>query len=352
MTAVATLPRWTAARWDLPLDRPLLDALERKAAVAGLLGPGPQWSFSSANVQTLKDMIHAWVGWGRLPVIASPEESVATTGQAEFNASLFHYLSRIDHQGLISTSLVDHAAAHHWLAADLYSLMDVLELTAFLSTTNGTRVRMLEIGGGWGRLAEMMLSLFPGRVEYVMVDAVPVSLVSADAYLRATLPNATIGNYARGDRYEIGAYDIYLIPSWDVEHLGTARFDAVINIESFQEMTHEQVTMYLEWFDQMICDNGIAYIANSRDYVMKGPWNFPRSWRTLTRHRTPRSWTLDNSTQIFRKEVGDFTAANRIIDVAYTRTLPLLTGTTSVAASWQASPPGTPESELVTVAAS
>jgi putative sugar O-methyltransferase len=322
MTLVDRLPRWDDSRWDQPLDRELLHRLEHHAATAGILGPGPQWAFGSDQITSLRDMIHAWVGWGRLPFTADADASLATTGNAQFIAHMLTYLKRIDHIDLISTEFVEHAAEFNWLAADLYSIMDALEITAFLGPTPGPKVRILEVGGGWGRLAEMMLALFPGMIEYVMVDAVPISLVSADAYLRHALPGAVIGNFARGDRYEPGAFDLYMIPSWELTHLGTARFDVVINIESFQEMTQEQVDLYLSWFDQMIADNGVAYIANSRDYVMKGAWNYPTSWRSMARHRTPRSWTRDNSTHLLRKEVGNFAAANMIVDVAYEARLP------------------------------
>ena len=320
------LPRWCADRWNQPLDRHLIQRLEVDASAAGLLGPGPQWTFGSETIGSLSDMIHAWVGWGRLPVGATADEAYATTGQRDFISQVTNYLTRIDHLQILRDDFLEFAASHNWLAADLYSIMDVLELTAFLGATPGAKVRILEIGGGWGRLAEMMLKLFPGLIEYVMVDAVPVSLASADAYLRSVLPDVHIGNFSRGDLYQPGAFDLFILPSWESAHLGTSRFDAVINIESFQEMTQEQVDLYLSWFDQMIADGGIAYIANSRDYVMKGDLNYPTSWRTLARHRTPRSWTIDNSTQVLRKEVGHFTAANAIIDVAYTDSLPLAQG--------------------------
>lgn len=322
MTFAERLPRWTPSRWNLPLDRTLLADLEQQVARAGIWGPGPQWEITSANVTTLADMIHAWVGWGRLKVTASVEESYATTGQPVFVRDLVEYIRTIDHLGIVTPDFMRHIADHQWLAADLYSIIDVLELTAFVPTSTAPKLRILEVGGGWGRLAEMMLALFPGKIEYVMVDAVPVSLVCADAYLRHAFPNLEIGSSARGDSYEPGAYDLYFVPSWDVDRLGSSRFDVVVNIESFQEMTQDRVDLYLSWFDLMLADHGIAYLANSRDYVFKGNWNYPTSWRTLARHRTPRSWTADNSTHVLQKSVGNFSAANMVIDAAYARTIP------------------------------
>ncbi|HEY0929263.1 MAG TPA: putative sugar O-methyltransferase [Gemmatimonas sp.] len=322
MSLISLLPRWTESRWNQPLDRELLDHLEPQAKAAGLLGPGPQWAFSTGHLHTLGDMVHAWVGWGRLPVRSTPEEARGTTGQGDFVEQVIRYLKAIDHLGLVDSEFVDHVYTHNWLVADLFSVMDVLELTAFMGQTDAPKFRIVEIGGGWGRVPEMLLKLFPGKIEYVMVDAVPISLVSAEAYLRGAFPELLFGSFARGDDYQPGSYDVYFISSWELQHLGTSRFDVVMNIESFQEMTQDRVDYYLSWFDLVIADRGIAYIANSRDYVFTGDWNFPSSWRTLARHRTPRSWTPDNSTHILRKEVGDFTAGNRIIDVAYTNSVP------------------------------
>jgi hypothetical protein len=63
--------------------------------------------------------------------------------------------------------------------------------------------------------------------------------------------------------------------------------------------------------------NGLIYMSNARDYVFKGQWNIPSHWEPLFLGNTPRSWTANHPTQVFRKGSGDFSQEQRMLEGAF-----------------------------------
>ncbi len=150
-------------------------------------------------------------------------------------------------------------------------------------------------------MAEAILEKFPGKVHYVMIDAVPGSLMYSYLYLKAQFPELSIGSYYAGDEYN-SDYDCYIIPSWRTDILKVKNFDLLINIESMQEMRQDQVDFYINLFDKLGSDNSIIYLSNARDYVFVGDWNIPDDWKTLYLNNTPRSWSANHPTHILVKD--------------------------------------------------
>ena len=101
------------------------------------------------------------------------------------------------------------------------------------------------------------------------------------------------------------------MPGWHVEKI-EGEYDLSINIESFQEMDQSYVTSYINLFDKLTKDGGYVYISNSREYKFRGEWDFPQYWELLFKHRTPRAWTNNHPTEIFRKTKDTHTAARLI----------------------------------------
>jgi hypothetical protein len=151
-----------------------------------------------------------------------------------------------------------------------------------------------------------------------MVDAVPASLVYARDYLRAACPDARIGFYYDDDASEIENFDCYIAPAWHFQELnGSARYDACVNIESFQEMTQAAVDAYIDLFDRVADEDAIFYISNAHDYQFRGSWNYPPTWRRLICSNTPRSWTHDHPTELFVRAAGKNGAVNAAVEAAY-----------------------------------
>jgi hypothetical protein len=185
-----------------------------------------------------------------------------------------------------------------WPKSHLGTLMDV----AIISRYAGGYLRICEVGGGYGRIAEAFIA--KGPVHFVMVDAVPAVLMYAYEYLQRAFPHKRIGSYYAGDTYG-ESWDCFILPAWRTDLLPSAAFDVVVNVESMQEMNEYQVRYFIDLFDRLLVPRGIAYISNARDWKYIGPWEFPATWLPLFYRNTPRSWTPDHPTIVMSKERGD-----------------------------------------------
>lgn len=226
------------------------------------------------------------------------------------------YLNSIDHLKLLPKDIKAYGQSNGWIEADLGSVMDMNLITAFAGISLRNKVTICEVGGGYGRLAEAFLNGMWNPVHYVLVDAVPGSLMYAHLYLGAQFPELLIGSYYNGDAYSEG-FDCYVMPSWYSHILPNASFDICINVESMQEMSQCHVDSYFCLFDRVIKPEGEVYISNARDYVFRGEWNIPKCWETLFLHNTPRSWSADHPTHILRKRVGDFSLEREMLEGAF-----------------------------------
>jgi len=202
------------------------------------------------------------------------------------------------------------------LIADLWSIMDIDLIWSFRSVRKPF-TRVLEIGGGYGRLAEAMLNVFETSISYVVVDAVPVSLYYAKEYLSRACPEMRIGSYYDNDPFDLDKFSCYIVPVWHFERLNRYSYDICINVESFQEMLQEHVDFYLQLFDKITVDEALFYISNAHDYYFKGQWNYPKHWRKLFCSTTPRAWTRDNRTEALIKTNLDYSVQNQIMDELY-----------------------------------
>jgi hypothetical protein len=267
-------------------------------------GGGPQ---DKAGAFTAARLIEPWVGFGATKVTAE---------------SLFWYypfLNRIDGLGLVPHYFESDGrcrpAGSDLTVADLGTLLDINLATAFVKGSDTLRV--VEVGGGYGRLAEAFLNVFEGGVKYLLVDAVPSSLVYAHQYLARSNPGARLGSYYRGDPLDWRQYDCYIAPVWHLEDLTPGGFELAINVQSMQEMQSHHVDFYLRWFDDVLCDSGVAYSCNRRDHIFRGEWRYPAGWECLLKTCTPRSWTRDFPAEIFRKTRGTHERTNRLREALY-----------------------------------
>ena len=300
-------------RFDINGDFQLFSSIIHDMHVNGKdLVPSGVWSEYSVNTSddildifsrrfsTLKLMLDPWVGQVGMQPVSS--EQVDTYKQL---------LEQIDYCGFVGDDLFTTAVNQDLLNTDLGSMMDVNIIANMLPVQTGKRYFVLEVGGGYGRLAEALTNGIDNSMHYVLVDAVPGSLLYAKEYLERAFPDKRVGFYLN-DLYD-DSYDFFILPAWQVSQIANTTFDLAINIESMQEMEEQHISFYLKLFDNLVKESGHVYISNSRAYRFKGSWNFPEKWEMLVCNNTPRSWTNDHPTMMFKKTNEICTRQNSIL---------------------------------------
>jgi putative sugar O-methyltransferase len=123
---------------------------------------------------------------------------------------------------------------------------------------------ILEIGGGYGRNAYVILKLNP-HVHYMLVD-VPPALWIAQRYLSAVFPNKRV--FAARDftdyasvRGEMEQCEIVCLLPHQLALLPSRRFELALNISSFAEMQLEQINAYFAQLQRV-----------TRDYFYTKQW--------------------------------------------------------------------------------
>jgi hypothetical protein len=255
----------------------------------------------------LEQRMHGWVGEPNTKNILEDSALHLVDKYASF-------LRRRDSLGLWAANVDDRNIAESLRVADLGSIMDITLLFTYAFDPARTITNILEVGGGYGRLAEAAFNIFGKSIRYVLVDSVPVSLYYSKRYLQSVCPDIRVGSYYDGDRFDLSEFDCYIIPAWYFNELNEEKYDICINIESFQEMNQQHVDTYIQIFDRVSVDHAVIYIDNARDYIFRSNWSYPNHWQKLLCSNTPRSWTRDHPVEIFVKGTGNFSAQNAILD--------------------------------------
>ena len=262
-------------------------------------------------------------GDGQTPSAFSPEKLLGpwlgfgSTRITDESSFWYHdYLRSIDRLGLVEHYFADEGGrketASALLVADLGSIIDVNLASAFVEQRDGQPLYVVEVGGGYGRLAEAFFNIFPRQVKWVFVDAVPSSLLYAYEYLTRSNPDIKVGFSYRDDPFDMDRFDCYIAPTWRMESLPKNYFDLAINVQSMQEMDQHHVDYYLQWFDGALRHRGIAYLCNRRDHVFRGQWNYPDHWECLLYEPTPRSFTRDFPAEVHRKGERSYRTENQL----------------------------------------
>jgi putative sugar O-methyltransferase len=106
-----------------------------------------------------------------------------------------------------------------------------------------------ELGAGWGRIGHVLRLANP-KATFVIFDLPEVLLVS-QTHLPTRLPGSRILSYDDSragplSRAEIMKYDLVFLGSQDMPRVEDGALDLMINIASFQEMSRDQVSAYLD----------------------------------------------------------------------------------------------------------
>lgn len=109
------------------------------------------------------------------------------------------------------------------------------------------RHRVIEIGAGWGGFAHQLKTLFP-NVTYMIVD-LPQTMLFSATYLKATFPEARVRIYGDGPVESLfddfDQTDFLFLPAHAFGRLPIPAADLAVNLASFQEMTTQHVTGYV-----------------------------------------------------------------------------------------------------------
>jgi putative sugar O-methyltransferase len=151
--------------------------------------------------------------------------------------------------------------------------------------------RVLEIGGGYGRLAWVWLAAHPG-VRVVMVD-IPPALALAQEYLTRLFFDRPAARF-RADadpaalHAEVLASELAFLTPNQLEALDPLGADVALNVSSLHEMSAEQIARYLELIDRHAA-GGFLYTkqwrrrGNPLDDVVtaRETYPYPERWRAL-----------------------------------------------------------------------
>ena len=130
---------------------------------------------------------------------------------------------------------------HGRVSRDLLDSMNELWfLERHLGLSARDRLRVLDIGAGYGRLAHRMAAVAPGLRDYACTDAVPESTFVCEHYLR----HRGVSPPAR----------VVELP--DVPSLAPGSFDVAVNVHSFSECTRAAV----EWWADEIARLEVPFV--------------------------------------------------------------------------------------------
>lgn len=149
---------------------------------------------------------------------------------------------------------------------------------------------VLEIGGGYGRNAYVILALNP-KIKVTLVD-IPPALYVAQRYLSSVFKDRRVFKARNFTRYaevreELEAASIVFLMPHQLALMPKKRFDLSMNISSLHEMGTEQVKWYFmqlrrltsqyfylkQWRSSNNCFDGV--VLNQGDYP------YPKNWRNI-----------------------------------------------------------------------
>jgi putative sugar O-methyltransferase len=155
---------------------------------------------------------------------------------------------------------------------------------------------VLELGGGYGRVAWVFLTAFP-RSRYILCD-IPPALAIAQQYLTTLFPGCRTFRFRHFDSHaevadELAAAQIAFLTPNQLELLEPLGLSLTVNISSLHEMRLDQIAHYLGQIDRHT--DGYFYTKqwetwhNAEDDIVIGRSDYPipAAWRTIYEHRHP-----------------------------------------------------------------
>ena len=119
------------------------------------------------------DLERRMEGW-----IGTPQ-SIVDASVSHFVSGYASFLRGRDPLGLWTANVENSMVAETMRVSDLGSILDLNLLYAYAFDPDRKTTTILEIGGGYGRLAEAAFNIFGKSIRYVLVDSVPVAETTA-----------------------------------------------------------------------------------------------------------------------------------------------------------------------------
>lgn len=166
----------------------------------------------------------------------------------------------------------------------------ILELYSILETLRTKkRLRVLELGAGYGRFAYVFKKTFPDSV-YTIVD-IPPALFISQTYLSQLFSKEKQFHFRsftdfKKIKYEFNKSNLHFLMSNQMELIPSKSYDLVVTTSSLHEMSRPQITHYLRLINRLC--KGYIYIKQWKKSVVKDNQNIredeypiPRSWKVI-----------------------------------------------------------------------
>jgi len=160
------------------------------------------------------------------------------------------------------------------------------------------RGTVLELGGGYGRNAFVVLKLNPS-IRYVLVD-IPPALWVAEKYLSSLFPHKQIFRYRNFERFEeiadsYNQSDVIFLLSSQLPLLPVNSADLIVNISSLHEMRKDQIDYYFQQFERVLSPGGHTYIKEWKKAkvlfenvtVTEQDYPVPNGWKKIMSRTAP-----------------------------------------------------------------
>jgi putative sugar O-methyltransferase len=213
-------------------------------------------------------------------------------------ALLWEHVGRRDRRGILDRleepELGDPVAARYRgrrISQDLgNSVFELYSATAALPGGELGPRGVLELGGGYGRVAWVFLEEFP-HARYVLCD-IPPALAVAQRYLTELFPDRRAFRFRPFDDGALVAEELaqaqiaFLTPN-QLALLDPLDVELFVNISSLHEMRPEQIAYYLTEADRHT--RGFAYLKQWRSWhnpeddvvIAREDYPIPQRWREL-----------------------------------------------------------------------
>lgn len=207
-----------------------------------------------------KPIMNSFKQWQIEQNLPEKQESFFTQFSSGFSSALADYrvlaASEYADQDIprlleFSESEVGNPIEHFEIEGKLYSrsalnyLLGLAFLKKFIDFS--TIETVMEIGGGFGTLGEIVYKTLPGS-QYINID-IPPTICCSSYYLQQVCGDqnvTTFENLKSRDKIKVqDLTSVTVLPSWQIELL-QGKVDLFINFISFQEMEPEIVQNYLD----------------------------------------------------------------------------------------------------------